>query len=174
MSRLHGWRHCPRCASPLEHGEGEAHCPACGSTYYANAAATASALVLDRDNRLLLARRAIEPYLGMWDTIGGFLDEDEHPDAALRREVLEETSLQIGPGRYVGTYLDRYGDGPDAVTTLNLVFEARAADGRAAPADDVAELAWFALDELPPPAQFAFHVVGDFVHTWAAERRKDS
>jgi ADP-ribose pyrophosphatase YjhB (NUDIX family) len=174
MGRLHGWRHCPRCASPLEHREGEAHCHACGSTYYANAAATASALVLDREGRLLLARRAIEPYLGMWDTIGGFLDEDEHPDAALGREVLEETSLQVEPGRYVGTYLDRYGDGDDAVTTLNLVFEVFAADSRPVPADDVAELAWFALDELPLPEEFAFHVLGDFVHAWAAGSRRGS
>jgi ADP-ribose pyrophosphatase YjhB (NUDIX family) len=173
MSRLHGWRHCPRCASPLEHREGEAHCRACGSTYYANAAPTASALVLDPEGRLLLARRAVEPYLGMWDTIGGFLDEDEHPDAALTREVREETSLEVEAGRYVGTYIDRYGDGDDAVTTLNLVFEVRARDGRPEPADDVDELAWFALDELPPPGQFAFHVVGDFVHAWAAGRRKD-
>jgi 8-oxo-dGTP diphosphatase len=108
----------------------------------------------------------------MWDTVGGFLDEDEHPDAALKREVLEETSLRVEPGRYVGTYLDRYGDGDDAVTTLNLVFEVFAADGRPAPADDVAELAWFALDELPSPAEFAFHVLGDFVHGWAAASRQ--
>jgi NAD+ diphosphatase len=146
----------------------------CGSTYYANAAATASALVLDPEGRLLLARRAIEPYRGMWDTIGGFLDEDEHPDAALTREVLEETSLEVEPGAYVGTYIDRYGDGDDAVTTLNLVFEAQAADGRVSPADDVAELSWFALDRLPPPAEFAFHVVGDFVHAWAALKRDQS
>jgi ADP-ribose pyrophosphatase YjhB (NUDIX family) len=110
----------------------------------------------------------------MWDTIGGFLDEDEHPDAALRREVLEETSLQVESARYVGTYLDRYGDGDDAVTTLNLVFEVVTTHGRPAPADDVAELAWFALDELPSPAEFAFHVLGDFVHAWAAGSRRGS
>jgi ADP-ribose pyrophosphatase YjhB (NUDIX family) len=170
MSRLYGWRHCPRCASPLEHIKGQAHCHTCGSTYYANAAPTASALVLSRDGRVLLARRAVEPYLGMWDTIGGFLEEYEHPGAGLRREVREETGLEVEPGRYVGTYVDRYGDGDDAVATLNLVFEATAADTRPEPADDVAELRWFALDQLPPPEAFAFHDVGRFVHNWAAGR----
>jgi ADP-ribose pyrophosphatase YjhB (NUDIX family) len=126
--------------------------------------------VLDPEGRLLLARRAIEPYLGMWDTIGGFHDEDEHPDAALKREVLEETSLRIEPGRYVGTYLDRYGDGDDAVTTLNLVFEALAPDGRPAPADDVAELAWFARDELPHRDELAFTTVAEALITWHAAR----
>jgi 8-oxo-dGTP diphosphatase len=170
MSRLHGWRHCPRCSSSLEHAEGKAHCGVCGSTYYANAAPTASGLVVDGNGRVLLARRAVEPYLGMWDTIGGFLDEDEHPHAGLLREVLEETGLRVEPGRYVGTYVDRYGDGDDALTTLNLVFEALAATGSPTPADDVAELAWFPLDGLPPAEEFAFHDVGNFVHDWAVAR----
>ena len=153
-------------------GEDSASCPACGSVYYANAAATASALVLDADSRLLLARRAIEPYLGMWDTIGGFLEETETPEQALVREVAEETGLVVEPGMYVGTYVDRYGDGDDAVTTLNLVFETTAAYAAARPADDVAELAWFPLDDLPPAEAFAFHDVGRFVHEWAAGRMK--
>lgn len=173
MSRLHGWRVCPRCGAALETGEERASCPDCGSVYYANAAATASALVLDADSRLLLARRAIEPYLGMWDTIGGFLEETETPEEALAREVAEETGLDVERGAYVGTYVDRYGDGDDAVTTLNLVFEAHAADGAPRPADDVAELAWFPLDELPPAEEFAFHDVGRFVHEWAARSRKE-
>jgi ADP-ribose pyrophosphatase YjhB (NUDIX family) len=171
MSRLHGWRVCPRCGASLERGEGRASCPACGSVYYANAAPTASALLLDADSRLLLARRAVEPYLGMWDTIGGFLDETETPEEALVREVAEETGLDVGPGAYVGTYVDRYGDGDDAVTTLNLVFEVRADDAIPRPADDVAELAWFPLDELPPAEEFAFHDVGRFVHEWAERRQ---
>ena len=171
MGRLHGWGVCPRCGAALEHGEGKAECPGCGSTYYANAAPTASALVLDSDARLLLARRAIDPYRGMWDTIGGFLEEDELPDEALLREVSEETGLAIELGSYVGTYIDRYGDEEDVVTTLNLVFEAQAGDGSPTPDDDVAELAWFALDELPSADEFAFHDVGRFVHEWATVRR---
>jgi hypothetical protein len=39
------------------------------------------------------------------------------------------------------------------------------------PADDVAELQWFPLDELPPAEEFAFHDVGSFVHEWAAQRQ---
>ena len=170
MGVLHGWRLCPRCSAALELSDEKADCPDCGSVYYANAAPTASALIVDGDERLLLARRAHEPYLGMWDTVGGFLDEHEHPDDALRREVAEETGLEVEPGVYVGTYLDRYGDGDDAATTLNLVFEARYTHGEPAPADDVAELHWFGLDELPPADEFAFHDVGRFVHDWATTR----
>jgi len=38
--------------------------------------------------------------------------------------------------------------------------------GEARPADDVSELRWFRLDELPPPEDFAFHVA-DVVAAWA-------
>ena len=58
------------------------------------------------------------------------------------------------------------------MTTLNLVFETTAAYAAARPADDVAELAWFPLDDLPPAEAFAFHDVGRFVHEWAAGRMK--
>jgi ADP-ribose pyrophosphatase YjhB (NUDIX family) len=171
MPTLHGWRHCPRCTARLLGAEGRAECPACGSIYYASAAPTASALIVDGNGRLLLARRAHEPYRGMWDTVGGFLEESELPEMGLQREVAEETGLRIEPGTFVGTYMDRYGDEEGAVTTLNLVFETTVAGCAPAPADDVAELRWFPLDELPPVADFAFHDVGRFVHDWAQKRR---
>ena len=110
----------------------------------------------------------------MWDTVGGFLEESELPETGLQREVAEETGLRIEPGTYVGTYMDRYGDEDGAVTTLNLVFETTVAGGEPAPADDVAELAWVRLDELPQVGEFAFHDVGRFVHEWAAGRRGES
>jgi ADP-ribose pyrophosphatase YjhB (NUDIX family) len=172
MGLLHGWRVCPRCGAALEHDEGCATCPSCSSVYYANAAPTASALVLDDESRLLLARRAVEPYAGMWDTVGGFLEETETPEDALVREVREETGLGVERGAYVGTFVDRYGEGEDVVTTLNLVFEADACGGSPTPADDVAELAWFPLGELPEAEEFAFHEVGRFVHEWAASRNR--
>jgi NAD+ diphosphatase len=170
VSLLYGWSYCPRCASALETADHSARCAACGSVYYANAAPTASALILDGEGRVLIARRAVEPYGGMWDMVGGFLEEQELPEDALRREVEEETGLAVSLGVYVGTYVDQYGDGEDAITTLNLVFEAVAATGEPRPADDVAELCWFAVDDLPEAEEFAFHEVGRFIHDWVARR----
>jgi ADP-ribose pyrophosphatase YjhB (NUDIX family) len=166
MALLHGWRTCPRCAGDLANDGARAACASCGSIYYANSAPCVSALVEDGMGRLLLARRAVEPYLGLWDPPGGFLEEGEHPLDGLRRELLEETGLEGEPDRFVGAWMDVYGDAPEAAATLNLYWTVRLGDGEPVAADDVAELCWFAADELPPPDELAFATVVDALEAW--------
>jgi 8-oxo-dGTP diphosphatase len=113
-----------------------------------------SAVIRDDRGRILMARRAFEPGAGLWDLLGGFMDEGEEPEETLRRELLEETGLEAEPGRYVGAIPDTYG--PDGNATINFYWEARLANGEPRPADDVAELAWFPADALPPRSEFAF------------------
>jgi ADP-ribose pyrophosphatase YjhB (NUDIX family) len=170
VSVLDGWRYCPRCRAELRTQPGEARCAACGSVYYANPAPTASALVTDAAGRLLLARRAHEPFKGLWDTPGGFLDEREHPLDALRRELREETGLEIEPVAFFGARIDTYGDGPGAQTTLNLYWTARVVSGEPEPADDVAELRWFRPDELPSPVETAFTEVSSVLARWREQQ----
>ena len=153
-AQLADWRTCPRCGASLEHEEGSVHCPSCGLEEYANPAPTASALIRDDEGRILLARRARDPGAGLWDLLGGFLDEGEEPVEGLRRELQEETGLEIEPGAFLGGIPDRYGD--EGIWTVNLYWEARLGDGEPEPADDVAELAWFPADALPPRGEFAF------------------
>lgn len=151
MSRHLGWRHCPRCAGPLVTGPWQheradvLHCPACGLVIYDNPAPTASALVM-RDGMLLLTRRAREPMAGWWDVPGGFVEAGEHPRDAARRELLEETGLEVEVGELIGVYPDRYGD--DGVCTLNLFYAARVIGGEQRPADDVSEIGWFAPEQI--------------------------
>jgi 8-oxo-dGTP diphosphatase len=170
MPLLHGWQHCPRCASPLENDGARASCSSCGFVAYANSAPTVSALVLDDEGRVLLARRAHDPDAGLWDVLGGFLDEGEHPLDGLQRELREETGLEVEPGPFLGVYLDHYGEGPGAESVLNLVYEARIRSGEPSPADDVAELEWFRHDELPPADECAFTWVAVFLDDWASGR----
>jgi 8-oxo-dGTP diphosphatase len=132
------WRICPRCAAGLRFGpvQGEdadrLHCPTCGLVLYENPAPTVSAIV-ERDGRVLLTRRGIEPRLGMWDTPGGFIEAGEEPPDALRRELLEETGLAIEVGDFAARVVG---------------------DGEGTPTDDVTEIGWFEPDALP--AELAF------------------
>jgi len=152
VSRFEGWEHCPRCRSQLKFGprRGEdrdvLHCRACGLVIYDNPAPTASALVT-RDDRLMLTRRARAPRQGMWDVPGGFVEPLEDPRQAVRRELLEETGLEVAVGALIGVFTDVYGD--DGVATFNLYYQASVLSGVERAADDVSEIRWFPVAEIP-------------------------
>jgi ADP-ribose pyrophosphatase YjhB (NUDIX family) len=163
---LSGWRYCPRCGSALAGDASRVRCPTCGFVGYANPAPTASALIVDGRGHILLARRAREPFAGLWDLPGGFVHESEHPLDALRRELREETGLEPEVSDFFGIWMDQYGSDPDDPWTLNLYWLARAPDGEMHPADDVADLVWFPADGLPDEAELAFRNVGLVLGAW--------
>lgn len=53
------------------------------------------ACILDADQRVLLTRRAIEPFRGQWVMPGGKIDPGESILAALHREVREEVGIEV-------------------------------------------------------------------------------
>jgi ADP-ribose pyrophosphatase YjhB (NUDIX family) len=161
MGILDGWRFCPRCAAATIAADDHVECPACGFVAWANSVPAVQALV-ERDGRLLLVRRAIDPGRGKWDLPGGFLAEGEHPLDGLRRELAEETGLDVELGEFLGAWLDPY----DGRTVLGLTYAGRAGPGEGRAADDVAELRWFAPRELPEAAEFAFPSHPDVVGRW--------
>ena len=168
MGELDGWRLCPRCGAELGGDAARLACDACGFIVYASSKPTAGALCVD-NGRVLLARRAHPPFQGFWDIPGGFLDEGEDPLDGLRRELKEETGLEVEPQRFFGLWMDRYGSDSTADATLNLYWTARVVGGQAAPADDVSELRWFDRDELPATDELAFENVPLVLAAWRNE-----
>ena len=75
------------------------------------------------------------------------------------------------PEEFIGVWVDRYGDDPDAPSTLNLYWRVRVVSGQPAPDDDVAELAWFPLDALPPADELAFRNVAAALRDLASRAR---
>lgn len=106
----------------------------------------------------------------MWDTPGGFLEEGEAPLDGLRRELREETGLEIEPGEFFAALTDLYGDEPGAQFILSLNWTARLLDGEPVAADDIAEIRWFAADELPRAEEIAFPSVAVLVRRWRERR----
>lgn len=164
MGELDGWRHCPRCASPLAHEERSVRCAACGLVVYEKPAPAVCALIVDDAGRVLLGRRADPPAAGRWDVLGGFVHEDEQPLDALRREIREETGLEIAPRDFVAAVTDRYGE--DGAPTLNLCWTATIAGGTLAPTEELAEVRWFPPDGLPPDEEFAFRNCLELLAAW--------
>jgi 8-oxo-dGTP diphosphatase len=71
-------------------------------------------LIVTDDRRLLLHRRDNKPGIphpGCWSGFGGAVEDGESPEQAVRREVLEETGLAIGPPTFLTEAPDTEGDG---------------------------------------------------------------
>ena len=170
MGALSGWRYCPRCGAPLVHHDGRVECGVCGFVGYANPVPAVAAFVVDEEDRVLLARRAVEPHAGKWDSPGGFLEEGEEPADALHRELREEAAIEVEIERFLGMFLDRYGGDDQSVSVLNLLWQARIAGGEPTPDDDVSELRWFARGALPPDEEIAFTWLAPALRDWATGR----
>ena len=97
-------RFCSNCATALEPiaieedggPKSRLRCPACDFTHWNNPTPVLAAIVecTDRDGAVLLARNAAWPGK-MFGLITGFMEAGETPEAGIRREVMEETSLTV-------------------------------------------------------------------------------
>lgn len=121
-------------------------CRRCGWIFYGNPIPAAVALIV-RGGKVLLARRAAEPYAGTWDLPGGFLEAGETPERGLAREIREEIGARIGSARFLAFFTETYG--PGGFPILAAVFRVRLARGRLRPGSDVSEVRWFSRRRLP-------------------------
>jgi len=103
------------------------------------------ALVVRR-GRVLLVERAREPKKGWWSIPGGLVECGEPLEEALRREVREETGLEVQPLRLVEVF-ERILRDPRGRLEYHYVlidYLCRVTGGTLAPADDVSRAAWVA------------------------------
>jgi ADP-ribose pyrophosphatase YjhB (NUDIX family) len=151
------YRFCPQCGgamSPLSkaHGQiGIQSCVKCEFVHYQNPKPCVGAVVI-QGGKVLLTRRANEPFKNHWDFPGGFLECGELPEDGLKREVVEELKVGIKIVRVLGIYPDTYGPGGEA--TLNIYYQCKILDGVITPQKEIAEARWFVINDLP--AQLAF------------------
>lgn len=106
-------------------------------------------IILDGD-RVLLVRRAVEPLLGQWSIPGGAVEVGEELQDALRRELREETGLEVEI-REVVEVLDRIQRAPDGRVQYHYVlidYLCRPAGGKLCAGSDVSEAAWASRREL--------------------------
>ena len=139
---------------------------------YPRPALTADAIVVTREPRprVLLVRRKHPPFAGVWALPGGFVNPDEPLEAAARRELREETGIDVGDL----TQMHAFGDpGRDPRGwTVSVVFVTVVDPSAVQPkaGDDAAEVDWHPMDDLPPLA-FDHEKVLAFARQWLGSRQ---
>lgn len=99
----------------------------------------AAAVVNDRGEVLVVRRRDN----GTWEPPGGVLELDEDIHRGLRREVREETGLEVEVDRLTGVYKNM------VVGVVALVFRCRAAGGALTVNEEATDFRWLRPEEVP-------------------------
>jgi protoporphyrin/coproporphyrin ferrochelatase len=104
-------------------------------------ALTTDCVIYDSQARVLLVRRGHEPFAGSYALPGGFIDIGETAEAACRREVHEETGIEVAELRLVGIYSDPNRD-PRGHTASVAYMSSLAAAPPLRPGSDAAGAKW--------------------------------
>jgi len=103
----------------------------------------------DTDLRVLLIQRDLPPYEGSWALPGGFVETDESLEEAARRELLEETGIDIVYLEQLYTFGEVGRDPRDRVITVAYYALVKLRDHRVHAATDARNAAWFGVQDLP-------------------------
>ncbi|MCV2872198.1 NAD(+) diphosphatase [Defluviimonas sp. WL0050] len=102
-----GWhrshRFCSACGQPSAVADGgwQRRCATCGTFHFPRTDPVVIMLIT-RGNKTLLGRSPGWPE-GMYSCLAGFVEPGESLEAAVRREVAEETGVRVGPVRYLAS-----------------------------------------------------------------------
>lgn len=145
-------RFCSACGAELP-ARPPVTCTRCGTSHWLNPKLGAAAVVIESE-RVLLARRAHDPWKGRWGVPAGFVELGEHPIETAVREALEETGVHIEVTGYLDVWIDEYTDAPGEpdAEIINVAYSTAAPvsiESSSVDPAEVSELAWFGWDELP-------------------------
>lgn len=99
------------------------------------------AIVTNDEGKILLLDHVFRPGSG-WGIPGGFIEANEEPETALRRELCEEIGLEIESVKLcrVQTY-NRH---------VEILFRARAGESGAVKSFEINKIGWFEIGQMPP------------------------
>jgi ADP-ribose pyrophosphatase YjhB (NUDIX family) len=108
------------------------------------------AVIVDGD-RVVLVRRGQPPLQHEWSLPGGAVEVGETLDAAVQREVLEETGLQVAVGPIAGVVDRIHRDGSGRVEYHYVVVDylCRPRGGALQCASDACDARWVRVQDLP-------------------------
>lgn len=143
------YSYCPHCATPLVdrslHGQLRQVCPACEFIFWQNPAVGVAVIVMSEDH-VVLGRRSRGVYQGAWCIPCGYVEYDEDVRLAAQREFQEETGLLVAVGEVYAVHSNFHNP---AMHTVGVWFRGQVIGGALRPDDDLDEVAYMPLRDLP-------------------------
>ena len=143
-------KYCPQCGKRLcvkkENGSNRLFCKNCNKFLYENPVPVVAGIVLDKNKRILLIKRGIEPNIGSWALPSGFMEIDESPDESIIREMKEETNLVCRIRKLLGTFKQK---GFRYKNIIVLAYLLDVVKGIPEAGDDATALRFFDVQNLP-------------------------
>jgi ADP-ribose pyrophosphatase YjhB (NUDIX family) len=142
------FRFCPLCGERLKLRQVKINeperliCSGCGFVFYLDPKVAVGTITLFQ-NKIVLAKRGIEPGYGQWVIPGGFVDRGETLAAAAARETLEETGLEVRVISLLNVY------SYTGKTVVVAAFTAEVISGVPRACDETLEVGLFSLKEIP-------------------------
>lgn len=142
-------------------------CPTCGQYYDRHLVVDG---VVEKNGKILLIRRGIEPNKGMMALPGGYIDWNETAEEAVVREVLEETGVKTHVVQLLGVYSDPNRD-PKDKQNIALAYQLSVEDDlKMQPQEgEVLEVDYFSLEDLPKDIAFDHR---EIIQTYLEKRKK--
>lgn len=100
-----------------------------------------TAIITNSAGKVLLLEHWWRPQASGWGIPGGFIEHGEQPETAIRREIREETGLELKNPRMVRVRTIRQ--------HIEILFRAEAQGTAEVCSSEIKSLDWFLLDEMP-------------------------
>ena len=151
MHPLEKFEYCPRCGSHhfVENGVRSKKCENCGFEYFMNPSAANVAIIKNSEGEILVTLRKQEPAKGTLDLPGGFTEIGETSEEGVKREVMEETGLNVTAVHYLFSLPNVYRYSGIELPTLDMFYECDIEDETVLAAnDDAAECMWIKPEDI--------------------------
>ena len=125
---------------------------------------------LEGEKQILLIQRLNEPFKNYWALPGGFVDEHEDLETAAKRELFEETDIQLFQVKQIKAYGNP--DRDPRSHTISVAFYGEIDSLAVATAkDDAISVKWFFIDELPALAFDHSEIIRDAMERYVYDTK---
>lgn len=100
-----------------------------------------AAVIFNAEGKVLLLEHLLRPQTSGWGIPGGFIEHGEQPADAIRREIREETGIELKNLQMIRVRTVQ--------KHVEILFRAESSDKAKVCSPEIISVAWFAVNEMP-------------------------